>query len=192
MTSPRRLFLTLTLLVVGTAGAWAQGKLHPSHKVAEKYLRAIHLHQWNEAADLVETQSLKNLKDFQRRYLLKAPTIGEEQELLRLLGLSKISDLDPLTPREIFIRRGQAKTKRLVDAEKHVAEMKKTLVMKTLGTATEGTNAVHVIIRKEFASESEGKGFSELSFISLVKEGTVWKISLDAQEPKIFNLKPKK
>lgn len=173
----------------GLSSALAQSKLHPAYKVAEKYLRAVQLHEWEEAVDLVETKSLDNLKDFQRRYLLRAPTMDEEKELLRLLGMSKISDLDALAPREIFIRRGQAKTKRLVDPQKHIGAMKQTLVMKTLGTAPEGSSMVHAVIRKEFASDE--RGFSELAFVSLVKEGTVWKVSLDAQEPKVFEIKKK-
>lgn len=182
----------MVLITLTGSGAWGQAKLHASYKVAEKYARAVQLHQWEEAADLVETRSLENLKVFQRRYLERAPTIAEEQELLRLLGMADISDLDTMAPREVFIRRGQAKTKQLLDPEKHLAELKASLVMKTLGTAPEGTDAVHVVLRKEFASKSEGKGFSELAFISLVKEGTVWKISLDAQEPKMFALPKKK
>ena len=189
MISLRRLILTAVFVTLTASGAWAQNKLHASYKVAEKYLRAIQFHEWGEAADLVESRSLDNLKNYQRRYLQRAPTIAEEQELLRLLGMADISDLDKMSPREVFIRRGQAKTKQLLNAEKHIAEMKESFVMKTLGTTPEGPNTVHVIVRKEFASKSEGKGFSELTFISLVKEGTVWKISLDAQEPKRFNLK---
>ncbi|MFT4640889.1 MAG: hypothetical protein ACI8T1_004222, partial [Verrucomicrobiales bacterium] len=69
-------------------------------------------------------------------------------------------------------------------------QMKKSLIMKTLGTVPEGTDTVHVVIRKEFTAEE--KAFSELAFVSVVKEGTVWKISLDAQEPKVFNIKDKK
>ena len=68
--------------------------------------------------------------------------------------------------------------------------MKKSLVMKTLGTVPENSDTVHVVIRKEFAAQD--KAFSELAFVSVVKEGTVWKISLDAQEPKVFNIKDKK
>ena len=188
MTFFRRSFLIL-LFLAAISGASAQGKLHASYKVAEKYLKAIHLHQWNDAVELVETKSLDNLKKFQKAYLLKAPTMEEEQELLRLLNMGDISDLDKLTAKDVFIRRGQAKTKRLIDADAHIAEMKKSLVMKTLGTVPENSDTVHVVIRKEFAAQ--GKAFSELAFVSVVKEGTVWKISLDAQEPKVFNIKDK-
>lgn len=93
-----RFSLVVCATVFGFSGAWAQENLHPSYKVAEKYLRAVQLHEWEEAVDLVETRSLENLKDFQRRYLLRAPTIDEEKELLRLLGMGKISDLDDMAP----------------------------------------------------------------------------------------------
>jgi hypothetical protein len=189
MTFLRRFLLALIFFAT-ISGASAQGKLHASHKVAEKYLKAIHLHQWKEAVDLVESKSLDNLKTFQKAYLLKAPTMEEEQNLLRLLNMADISDMDTMTAKDVFIRRGQAKTKRLVDAKGHIAQMKKSLVMKTLGTVPEGTDTVHVVIRKEFTAEE--KAFSELAFVSVVKEGTVWKISLDAQEPKVFNIKDKK
>ena len=61
MTFLRRTSLTLLCLLAGASGVWAQGKMHASYKVAEKYLRAIHLHQWEEAVDLVETRSLENV-----------------------------------------------------------------------------------------------------------------------------------
>lgn len=189
MTFMNRSYLILALLLFGVSGTSAQSDLHPAYKVAEKYLRAIQLHEWEEAVDLVETKSLENLKTFQHQYLLKAPTINEEQELLRLLGMSAISDLDDMEPREVFIRRNQAKVKRLLDPEKHVADVKESLVMKTLGTAPEGADQVHVVIRKEFIIGD--RAFSELPLVSLVKEGTVWKVSLDAQEPKVFKVKSK-
>lgn len=191
MTALRRSFLlSIGILLLALTGASAQGNLHPAYKVAEKYMKAIHVHSWDEAVKLVETKSLQNLKEFQKRYLNRAPTMAEEEELLRLLGMSKIGDLDKMSPSEVFIRRGMAKTKRLVDPDKHIAAMKKTLAMKTLGTVPEGKDMVHVVIRKEFAAE--GKAFSELAFVSVVKEGTVWKVSLDAQEPKVFNIKDNK
>ncbi|MDA7614547.1 hypothetical protein N8586_05380, partial [Verrucomicrobiales bacterium] len=63
----------------------------------------------------------KSMKGFQKRYLRAAPGLAEEQELLRLLGLTEISDLDDMTPRAIYISRGKATTKRLMDPEKHIA-----------------------------------------------------------------------
>lgn len=177
------LLITFVALTLGSHEAAAQAKLHPGYKVAESYLRAIQLHSWSEAADLVETASLANVKRFQKAYLLNAPTLPDEEALLKVLGLKKISDIDPLSPKEVYIRRGKAKTSQLKDPKKHLAEMKKTLVMKTYGTVEDGSDKVHVVIRKEFMAAD--RAFSELSFVSLVKEGKSWKISLDAQEPKM-------
>ena len=95
-----------------------------------------------------------------------------------------------MTPRAIYISRGKATTKRLVDAEKHIAELNKTFKMVCLGTATEGDDMVHVALRKQFSAQ--GRGFSELLFVTLMKESTVWKVSLDAQEPKVFVKKDEK
>ena len=120
----------------------------------------------------------------------RSPGLAEEQELLRLLGLTEIDDLDDMTPRAIYISRGKATTKRLVDAEKHIAELNKTFKMVCLGTATEGDDMVHVALRKQFSAQ--GRGFSELLFVTLMKESTVWKVSLDAQEPKVFVKKDEK
>jgi|MDTC01.3.fsa_nt_gb hypothetical protein len=184
-----RTLLVGLIFTVSAVNALA-AELHGSYKVAESYLSAIHLHQWESAVKLVETKSLENLKVFQKNYLLRAPTIAEEQELLRLLGMTDISDIDAMRPAEVFVRRGKAKTKKLVSPDKHIEQMKKTLKIKTLGTVEEGDSTVHAVIRKEFAADE--KGFSELAFVSLVKDGTVWKVSLDAQEPKVFSLKPKK
>ncbi len=179
------------MLVSLSAPLQAQEKLHASYKVAEQYLSAIHLHEWEKAVKMVEKKSLENLKVFQKRYLHSAPTMAEEEELLRLLGMSEISDIDDMSPEAVFIARGKAKTKKLVDADKHIAQMRKTLKLRTLGTVPDGAAMVHAIIRKQFSAEE--KAFEELAWVSLVKEGKVWKISLDAQEPKIYNLnKPKK
>lgn len=165
-------------------------KLHGAHQVALKYQNAVSLHDWESASLLVDSESLKSMKEFQKRYLRAAPGLAEEQELLRLLGLTEISDLDDMTPRAIYISRGKATTKRLVDPEKHIAELQKTLKIICLGTATEGNDMVHVALRKQFSAQE--RGFSELLFVTLKKEGTVWKVSLDAQEPKVFVEKDKK
>lgn len=184
MTSFRSSFL-LALAVIGLAAhpASAQSTTHPATKVAEDYLRAIQTHEWAAAAAMVETKSLENLKRFQKEYLRRAPTLPEEEALLEILGLKQISDIDALTPKEVYIRRGEAKTKQLKEPKKHIAEMKSTVVVKTLGVAEDGADAVHVMIRKEFMAAE--RAFSELAFVSLVKEGKSWKISLDAQEPKV-------
>lgn len=181
------IFLAALAAFIPSNVCLAQSKPHPAAEVASQYLRDIHLHEWEKAVKLVDKKSLANLKNFQERYLEAAPTIADEEELLRLLGLKTINDIRALTPEEVFIRRGQAKTKKLVDPEKHIEEMKASLKMNTLGAVPEGSDTVHVVIRKEFAGQ--GKKFSELAFVSLVNEEGKWKVSLDAQEPKIFDLK---
>ncbi len=181
-------FASISLVVHDVA---AQSKAHPAQKVAEAYMRAIQTHEWAKAADMVETKSLANLKVFQKRYLMNAPTLPEEEALLAILGLKRISDIDALSPKEVYVRRGQAKTKQLKEPKKHIGEMKQSVVVKTLGTVSDGPNNVHTMIRKEFMAAE--RAFSELAFVSLVKEGKSWKISLDAQEPKMVpaaNLAP--
>ena len=178
--------LLVLLFLASATGAWAQGKLHPSFKVAEKYLTVVHLHQWEAAADLMEKRSLATHKKYQRDILLNAPTISDELKMLRALNLNKISDLDEVSPREVYIRRGKARTKRLPDLKTHLSEMKKTLAMKTLGTVPENDDTVHVVIRMSFATR--GKAVSDIIMVTLVAEGTAWRVSLDAQEPKITNI----
>lgn len=163
--------------------------LHPAHKIAERYLTSTHLHQWTYAVRMIETKSLENMKKIQRRFLMNAPTIGEEEELLRHLNLSSISDLDALKPDEVFIRRAKANTKGIVDAAARIAQVKKSLALKTLSTARESDSLVHALIRVEY--QIKDRAFSELALVSLTKEGTVWKISLDAQEPSIRKIVPK-
>lgn len=175
--------LVFALLSLVVHDAAAQSKAHPGQKVAEAYLLAIQTHEWASAANMVETKSLANLKIFQKRYLQNAPTLPEEEALLDILGLKRISDIDALSPKEVYIRRGKAKTKQLKEPKKHIGEMKKTVVVKTLGTVKDGSNQAHVMIRKEFMAAE--RAFSELAFVSIVKEGKSWKISLDAQEPKM-------
>jgi hypothetical protein len=190
---PSQRFLVLFLLVLVAIGSVAeaqQSRLHPAYKVAEKYLRASHLHQWTYAVKMIEKKSLENLKRIQKRFLLSAPTIPEEEELLRRLGLTDVSGLDALTPEQVFVRRASGNTRDLVDPEAHIAQVEKTLSLKTLSTATEGTEFVHSLLRVQY--EVKNRRISELALVSMVKEGTVWKISLDAQEPSVEKVDPLK
>ena len=82
-------FASISLVVHDVA---AQSKAHPAQKVAEAYMRAIQTHEWAKAADMVETKSLANLKVFQKRYLMNAPTLPEEEALLAILGLTAIAN----------------------------------------------------------------------------------------------------
>ncbi len=182
--------LVLPCLFLATAlGQAAETKLHASHKIAEKYLTATHLHQWSYAVKMIEKKSLENLKRIQKRFLQNAPTMSAEEDLLRLLGMTEISDIDGLSAEEVFIRRAKANTARLPDPEKRIARIKATLQMRTLSTAAEGSDMVHALVRVRY--ETVDRSFSELALVSLTKEGTVWKVSLDAQEPKIVRIDPK-
>jgi|TARA_B100001093_G_C26421533_1_gene840061 hypothetical protein len=58
--------------------------------VAERHLNVTMLHEWETAVKLPETSSLENVKAFQTKYLGNAPTLDDEQTLLRLLGMAKI------------------------------------------------------------------------------------------------------
>ncbi|MFT4638169.1 MAG: hypothetical protein ACI8T1_001487 [Verrucomicrobiales bacterium] len=166
----------------GVSKIITSGKTEGSQIIAEKYVRAIHLHQWEIAAGMVATESLERLKWFQRAHLYQAPTIQAEQELLQLLRIKDVSDIDQLSPREVFIRRGQAQTSRLPNPNDYLKEIGKNVVLESLGAVPED-GTVHLIIRKEFVAK--GKVYSELAFISVIKENGDWKISLDAQEPVI-------
>lgn len=163
--------------------------LHPGYKVAEKYLKATHGHDWEYAVKMIENRSLENFKRIQKTILLRAPTMSDEEILLRQLGLSKISDLDKYSAAEIFVLRAKANAKALRDPEAYVARVRETLKLVTIGTAIEGSDLVHVLVRVTY--ETPTRAFSELGLVSLAKEGTVWKITLDAQEPKVTPLKPK-
>ena len=48
------------------------------------------LHEWETAVKLPETSSLENVKAFQTKHLGNAPTLDDEQTLLRSLGMAKI------------------------------------------------------------------------------------------------------
>ncbi len=187
--------LTFLLLAAGSSGLSSvalahEPPMHPAYKVAEKYIRASHLHQWTYAVKMIESRSLENLKVIQKRFLLNAPTIPDEEELLRRLGLSDVSGLDELTPEEVFIRRAAANTRDLPDPEAHIAQMEKSLKLTTLTTARENDDLVHVLMRVSYIVKT--RAIAELALVSLIKEGTVWKISLDAQEPTVTPVNPPK
>lgn len=187
----RTIFPALILLTFGfpTLRAFAhEPPPHPSHKIAEKYLGATHLHQWAYAAQMIDGKSLENLKRIQKRLLENAPTIPEEKALLRLLDLDDIFEIDKIDAEEMFIRRAKANTKRLAITETQLAQLQESLKMKTLSTASEGNDMVHALVRVQYVVEN--RSISELVLVSLIKEGTVWKVSLDAQEPNVVKLKP--
>ena len=82
-----------------------------------------------------------------------------------------------------ILRRGRAQTKHWANPKILLSKMRKTLTLRTLATGAKGKDLVDVTIRKKFIAN--GNQFSELAFISLVKEGMIWKVSLDAEEPKV-------
>ena len=89
-----------------------------------------------------------------------------------------------MTATEVYLRRGRAQTKRLANPKSLLSKMRKTLTLRILATGAKGKDLVHVMIRKKFIAD--GNQFSELAFISLVKQGMIWKVSLDAQDPKVI------
>jgi len=188
-------FLLTAVFVFATTVANAH-EPHESAKLALDYKRAVELHEWNDAVKFIEKRSLTNLKKFQIQYLRDAPTIGAEEKLLRLMGLTKINDLTTLSPEEIFVRKGMGNTNTLSDPIKYKADLKKTLKLKLIGTSMEDDSLVHAIIRTEYgqvdgATGQVAKVISKLDLVSLVKEGNAWKVSLDAHEPKVFRRKKK-
>ena len=89
-----------------------------------------------------------------------------------------------MTATEVYLRRGRAQTKRQANPKSLLSKMRKTLTLRILATGAKGKDLVHVMIRKKFIAD--GNQFSELAFISLVKQGMIWKVSLDAQDPKVI------
>lgn len=167
----------------GSSTSTPSGSTHPAAQAAVEYLKAIHLHEWEKAVRLVDGASLKNLQDFQYQYLQAAPTMPEEQALLKLLKLKNIEEIKALKPEEVFLRRGQAKTSKLANKEEYMKQMRSTLNVRALGSVVENDSLVHVVVRKEFTYKE--KKVSELAFVSGVKTDAGWKVSLDAQEPEV-------
>ncbi len=186
-----RLFSCFPLLVGLIFCASAMNTLaadfHAAHAIAKQYLKATILHDWESAVKLVDKESLENVKAFQTQHLKNAPTQADEEKLLRLLSMKDVEEIHRMTPADVYIRRGKAQTKMLANSKNLLPQMRKTLSLQTLATGMEGKNLVHATIRRKYVVD--GNQFSELAYISLTGEGTVWKVSLDAQEPTITPVK---
>ena len=148
---------------------------------------------WEKAAALIETASLESLK---ARYILRikaSATIDEEIAHVRRLDCVNLKEVETLTATEFYVRYHKGVQKRFkVDQEK-LDEILATLGVKLLSLAEEkvdGNQLCHILVRTRHSNGD--KQISALDLVSLIKLGTDWKVTLNAQEPIIKEAAPKK
>ena len=161
---------------------------HPAAKVAKTYLQHMANRNFQKAVKMVDDNSLVALQKDQVNYLKSAPTVDEEEAMLKRLEVSDISVFAKLSPVEAFVRHNKARHKSDAESLKLTKQMNDTLQMNILGTVKENNSLVHVFIRSKH--QRKDKEVSTLDLVSLLKDGKTWKVSLNAQEP-TFTIKEK-
>jgi hypothetical protein len=156
-------------------------------ETAQDYMRAMAGQKFDDAVNLVEKASLESMQTDQIEFLKAAPTMKHEEAALARLGIADISVLEKMTPEEVFILRSKAQFAEKDDNEELVEQISSTLKFQVLAVVKETAQLAHVLLRS--SHERRDKRVAALDLVSLVLEGKTWKISLNAQEPQISDLK---
>ena len=189
MTSRFR-FLVLTLFTAATLSAGvpraaaqaADPEQHPAAKVVRDYLGMIITRQWKKSVDIVDDNSMKVLHGDYVDRLAHAPTMDEEEGMVRRVGKSTIEEVKQMKPREFYTAFHEGLQERYKVEEDKLEIIRKTITMKVLSVAEETPSLAHVLVRAKY---STGERLVErLELVSLVKPRDKWLVALNEQAPK--------
>ncbi len=176
----------LGLLLLGPSTAPAAGEKslesHPAAKIVNDYLQLILAREWAKSGDLVEPKSLQSLQaDFIRR-VERAPTMDDEENLLKRVGKSSIDDVKKLDPKAFYTAFHLGLQDQMKVTPEAMAAVKKSLAMKVLSVAEEDATHMHVLVRTKHNNDKGS--MTNLELVSLVKVGDAWKVGLNEQMPR--------
>lgn len=159
---------------------------HPASKVVSEYLTMILARQWNKSADIVDTASLKGLQEDYLKRIGAAPTMDDEENMVRRVGKGSVEEVKGMTPREFYTAYHAGLQERYKVDEEVLKTIRDTLTIKQLSLAQEGDRTVHILVRTK---HSNAKVMIEnLELVSLVKNGDKWQVALNEQAPKVTPL----
>ena len=166
---------------------------HPATQVTFNYLRSAMGQDWTKAATLIEPVSLDSLK---ARYIVRikaSATIDEEIAHVRRLDCANLKEVEGLEPAEFYIRYHKGVQKRFKVDQAKLDQILASLGVKLLSLAEEavdGTEYCHILVRTRHSNGE--KQISALDLVSLIKINGEWRVTLNAQEPVVKQLKDPK
>lgn len=159
---------------------------HPAAIVVKNYLNLVLQREWSKSAALIEKKSLEGLfMDYIRR-VKAAPTMDDEEEMLRRVGKDKLEELERMTPLDFYVAYHQGIQERWQVSPEAIKRVKETLSIRVLAVGEEDENLAHVLVRTKHSNDKVN--ISNLEMISLVKENGQWRVGLAEQAPKITPL----
>ena len=163
---------------------------HPATIVTFEYLRNAMGQDWRKAGALIAAASLESIK---ARYIVRikaSATIDDEIALVRRVDCRNLKEVEKLAATEFYIRYHEGIQKRFnIDQEK-LKKILDSLGVKLLSLAEETVDSkeyCHLLVRTRHSNGD--KQISALDLVSLVKVDGTWKVTTDAQEPIVKNLK---
>jgi hypothetical protein len=152
----------------------------------QQYLEMILLRQYDKSADIMDEKSLASLQAEYVERIRRAPTMDDEDLMIRRLGKSTANEVAAMKPRDFYTAYNTGLQQEHVVSDEVLAIVRKTLNFKVLSVAQETDKTVHVLVRTK---HSNGKVlFESLDLISLVKNGEKWQIAPNQQAPKVTPL----
>lgn len=189
---------SLTAILVLTASLTAQAQeqspkainQHPATIVTFEYLRNAMGQDWRKAAALLDPASLESLKT---RYIVRikaSATIDDEIALVRRLDCNNLREVEKLNASEFYIRYHEGIQKRFSIDQEKLKKILDSLAVKLLSLAEETVGSkeyCHILVRTRHSNGD--KQISALDLVSLLKVDGKWKVTTNAQEPVVKNLK---
>jgi hypothetical protein len=177
------LFAAASFCAVPSASAQVPDpEAHPAAKVSREFLTMIIARQWNQSADIVDEDSMKELRDDYVRRIDNAPTIDDEEMMLKRVGKGAKEEIAKMKPREFYIALHTGLQEQYDVNPDVLEEVRKTLTIKTLSVAEEGDKMAHLVVRTKHSN----KRFiiERLELVTLINNGGKWQVALNQQAPK--------
>ncbi|HWB04421.1 MAG TPA: hypothetical protein VG796_15435 [Verrucomicrobiales bacterium] len=159
---------------------------HPACKVVEEYLRMILLREYKQSANIMDENALAALQSEYVQRIKQAPTMEDEENMIRRLGKSTAQEIAAMKPREFYTAYNTGLQKEHQVSDEVLAIVRKTLNFKVLSVAQEDEKTVHILVRTKH--ENGKVRFESLDLISLLKNGDKWLIAPNQQAPKVTKL----
>jgi hypothetical protein len=156
---------------------------HPASKVVRQYLGLLLARQYDKSAEMMDEKSLSVLqRDYVSR-IKNAPTMDDEEQMVRRLHKENVEQIEKMKPRDFYTAYNMGVQEQHPVPPEALEKVKKSLVFKVLSVAQEDEKTVHVLVRTK---HSNGKvNFESLDLISLLKNGDKWQVAPNQQVPKI-------
>jgi len=142
---------------------------HPASGVVKEYLGAVVKQDWMTAATMLLPTSLERKQKETIQVVKTAPTMSDENEMLRKLGVKDISDLDKMTPQEFYAADRMAVHQKMSVSPEIKRKKQETLKIDVISLGGEDENrVVHAVVRT--SQETLDARIEELFLISMIQD----------------------